>query len=1093
MFELPLSKEARKRYGFRDPLWGAKDVAPSENYRSALRLVERMNRSRRAEGLERPALRAGELNAIGLIDQVLHYVSQAYQERVNPRVFQKALHWLIERLGERKVHNLLLSFAEHFPSREVYRGELSPEEYLLGEAEGYPNSALILEELFHIYLASSNPAFRPFNELFDDSELGAQTSYSEVISLLEEFFEKQAPFGREQKSFLKFLREPAESAPYSLTGQLLYIKDNWADLLPPAMFEQLLHRLLAALDYMREEEKHRAPGPGPAPVLEFGEDELELELYSPDLGWMRSVVLIARHTYVWLDQLSRKYKRSIRRLDEIPEEELEELAEWGFNAIWLIGIWERSPASRKIKRLMGNPEALASAYSIYSYTVADELGGNEAFDTLKDRASKYGIRLAVDIVPNHTGIYSEWILEHPDWYIQLDRPPFPSYTYTGPDLSDDPRVSIYIEDGYWDRRDAGVTFKWVSNETGEVRYIYHGNDGTSMPWNDTAQLNFLLPEVREAVMREIVRVAQMAPIVRFDAAMTLAKRHFQRLWFPPPGSGGDIPSRAGFSMSREEFNRLMPKEFWREVVERVKKQAPDTLLLAEAFWLMEGYFVRTLGMHRVYNSAFMNMLKNEENANYRTVMKNVLEFDPEILRRFVNFLSNPDEETPIEQFGKGDKYFGVCFMMVTLPGLPMFAHGQIEGLTEKYGMEYQKAYWQEEPDRDLIARHRREIFPLMRRRYLFSGTQSFLLHDFIEQSGYVNEDVFAYSSRFREERVIALYNNRHSTTRGRIDVSVPYAVSGGREKRLLRKSLVEGLGLSTEDGVYYIISEFFSGLEFIVSGKQLADGGLEVELGPYEKKLFWNFREVRESDGEPWGELLSRLSRRGVASVFDALEELRFERELNIFYELLSPSNIQLLLDGRLSVREFLDRWYALLPHEPEQLSFAQFRTLLETLISSRNIDTNRITLLLWALLLSLRQKEKLKLPESAVWRHTGEVLRELLGAGLSKQNLLLQILTSASDTLHSPRSIVQFLKRDDVQRFIRCHRFEGTVWFHKESFEELIDWVCECESLLARIKSLRLPEVVRSRVLRLKDLAEKSGYRYLHLIKALCCAEGCS
>ena len=61
----------------------------------------------------------------------------------------------------------------------------------------------------------------------------------------------------------------------------------------------------------------------------------------------------------------------------------------------------------------------------------------------------------------------------------------------------------------------------------------------------------------------------------------------------------------------------MPDEFWREVVDRVAAEAPDTLLLAEAFWLMEGYFVRTLGMHRVYNSAFMNMLRDEENAKYR--------------------------------------------------------------------------------------------------------------------------------------------------------------------------------------------------------------------------------------------------------------------------------------------------------------------------------------------------------------------------------------------------------------------------------------------------------------------------------------------
>ena len=89
----------------------------------------------------------------------------------------------------------------------------------------------------------------------------------------------------------------------------------------------------------------------------------------------------------------------------------------------------------------------------------------------------------------------------------------------------------------------------------------------------------------------------------------------------------------------------------------LRVEAPDTLLLAEAFWLMEGYFVRTLGMHRVYNSAFMNMLRDEENAKYRTVIKNTLEFDPEILKRYVNFMNNPDERTAVDQFGKGRQVF----------------------------------------------------------------------------------------------------------------------------------------------------------------------------------------------------------------------------------------------------------------------------------------------------------------------------------------------------------------------------------------------------------------------------------------------------
>ena len=96
----------------------------------------------------------------------------------------------------------------------------------------------------------------------------------------------------------------------------------------------------------------------------------------------------------------------------------------------------------------------------------------------------------------------------------------------------------------------------------------------------------------------------------------------------------------------------MPEEFWREVVDRVSTELPDTLLLAEAFWLMEGYFVRTLGMHRVYNSAFMNMLRDQENDKYRRLLKETLEFDPQILQRYVNFMSNPDEQTadgPVRQ------------------------------------------------------------------------------------------------------------------------------------------------------------------------------------------------------------------------------------------------------------------------------------------------------------------------------------------------------------------------------------------------------------------------------------------------------------
>ncbi len=387
------------------------------------------------------------------------------------------------------------------------------------------------------------------------------------------------------------------------------------------------------------------------------------------------------------------------RLDQIPDEELDQLARRGFTGLWLIGLWERSQASAQIKQLCGNPEAIASAYSLADYTIADDLGGEEAYQNLRDRAWQRGIRLASDMVPNHMGIDSHWVIDHPDWFISLDYSPFPSYSFNGPDLSPDSRVShLSRRPLFRPHRCGGGLQARTITRNGSTRYIYHGNDGTSMPWNDTAQLNYLNPEVREAVIQTILQVARRFPIIRFDAAMTLAKKHYQRLWFPEPGTGGAIPSRAEHGMTKEQFDAAMPVEFWREVVDRVAAEAPDTLLLAEAFWLMEGYFVRTLGMHRVYNSAFMNMLRNEENAKYRTVMKNTLEFDPEILKRFVNFMNNPDERTAVDQFGKGDKYFGICTLMATMPGLPMFGHGQIEGFSEKYGMEFRRAYWDEQVD-----------------------------------------------------------------------------------------------------------------------------------------------------------------------------------------------------------------------------------------------------------------------------------------------------------------------------------------------------------------------------------------------------------
>jgi len=182
---------------------------------------------------------------------------------------------------------------------------------------------------------------------------------------------------------------------------------------------------------------------------------------------------------VWLDQLSKKYQRAITRLDQIPDEELDNSRAGVLRALWFIGIWERSTASQRIKQLSGHPDAVSSAYSLFDYQIANDLGGDAAYQDLRARAWRRGIRLAERHGANHMGIDSKWVMEHPDWFVQSDYSPFPSYSFNGPDLSSDARVGLYLEDHYWNHSDAAVVFKRVDKWTGSETIFITANDGTS--------------------------------------------------------------------------------------------------------------------------------------------------------------------------------------------------------------------------------------------------------------------------------------------------------------------------------------------------------------------------------------------------------------------------------------------------------------------------------------------------------------------------------------------------------------------------------------------------------------------------------------
>ena len=903
MMEFHISRKARDLYQFDESLFSMNGNVIFPNFHAARLFAQRMNEKRDLVSFPEQAIKVGQINSMGLIDEILHYIVRLYRDEKNSQIIQQALDWLEGELGKQKVEETLRRFTDEFPPVAVYRHEVELETYLEGETTEALHRSMVLEEMLMLWLANTNPAFSPFIELFDDSKLKKDTSYLQIIESLHSFFDNQPLFGPDHQNLVDMLRSPALVVPHSLSGQLEYIREKWGYLLGPYLL-----RLLSSLDLMKEEEiaelrRMAFGGRAPAEVYEFLGMEEEPERFSFDLEWMPKLVLMAKNAYVWLHQLSRKYRRSIDRLDQVPDEELNLLARWGFTGLWLIGVWERSLASKRIKELLGDPDAVASAYSLFDYQIASDLGGEEAFENLRNRAWRRGIRMASDMVPNHVGIDARWVIEHPEWFISLDDSPFPSYHFNGPDLSWHGEVGIYLEDHYYDRSDAAVVFKRLDRRSGRERFIYHGNDGTHMPWNDTAQLNYLHPEVREAVIQTILHVARKFPVIRFDAAMTLAKRHFQRLWFPEPGTGGAIPSRAEYGLSREEFNRLMPEEFWRQVVDRVAQESPDTLLLAEAFWLLEGYFVRTLGMHRVYNSAFMNMLKDEENAKYRSVMKNTLEFNPEVLKRFVNFMSNPDEETALTQFGRGDKYLGVCTMMVTMPGLPMFAHGQVEGFNEKYGMEYRYAKWDEQPDQELISRHEGEIFPLMRLRHLFSDVKHFLLYDFFTPEGHVNENVFAYSNRSGDERTLVIYHNKYDSAQGWVRSSVAYStkVGDGDNRALIQKDLGEGLGLHDDQAYFSIFRDHVTGLEYIRNSRELCGKGLYVELGAYKYHVFIDFREVRDNQWNHYAQIANDLNGRGVPSIEEALKEMLLKPLQDAFKELVNADMFPRLIEARIT------------------------------------------------------------------------------------------------------------------------------------------------------------------------------------------------
>ncbi|MFL5679822.1 MAG: alpha-amylase, partial [Chloroflexota bacterium] len=328
MREFHVSRDARDRYALSDALFGLHGGVLVADVAGARRLAARMNEARasgRVPGT--PTITAGDIFALGVIHEVCHHVVALYDEQIRPRAIATAATELDEELGARRIERVIDTFAAEFPAGGA-------------EARGHGAAAVAresagaraeaLEELLLLAVTNGNPAAEPLRELFDDSPLAATTDYPIVLARLEAILDAGPPVAPGGQPLVAMLRAPMLASPTSLAGQLRYIRERWSGLLGDV--GGLLDRLLTGLDVITEEERALhlrfggGGGPGPAEAPTLGGLDTEPERFSSDSAWMPRVVLLAKSTYVWLDQLSRAYGRDIRMLDAIPDEELDTLA-----------------------------------------------------------------------------------------------------------------------------------------------------------------------------------------------------------------------------------------------------------------------------------------------------------------------------------------------------------------------------------------------------------------------------------------------------------------------------------------------------------------------------------------------------------------------------------------------------------------------------------------------------------------------------------------------------------------------------------------------------------------------------------------------
>src|SRR5215207_2384643 len=274
--EFHVARDARDRYRFDDSLYSITGNVILANFHAARVFAQRMNQKRDLVNYPEQSVKASQINAMGLIHELTHYMFRAYREQNNPQLLTQTLGWLNAQIGADAVDAALMRFAVEFPALAVYRREHSAEQYLAGEIDGMPNREIVLEEMLMLWLENMNPAFSPFQELFDDSRLEKETTYPTMISSMYSFF--GGPRGADAdgadgvaglfggQNVIDMLRAPALAAPHSLEAQLEFMRERWG-----VALGKYFYRVLGGLDLIKEENKPVFLGFGPPelPVYNF--------------------------------------------------------------------------------------------------------------------------------------------------------------------------------------------------------------------------------------------------------------------------------------------------------------------------------------------------------------------------------------------------------------------------------------------------------------------------------------------------------------------------------------------------------------------------------------------------------------------------------------------------------------------------------------------------------------------------------------------------------------------------------------------------------------------------------------------------------